>query len=94
MIVTIALLSSRSRLATTNHAPNSPKIAPEAPSAAHGRFLQLATNALSDSFFYGAPVYLALDDFADLRVHQRLTTRDGDHGGAAVVNRAETFFRG
>jgi cytochrome c biogenesis protein len=27
-------------------------------SEAHGRFLQLATNALSDSFFYGAPVYL------------------------------------
>ena len=27
------LLSARSRLATTNHAPNNPKIAPDAPSA-------------------------------------------------------------
>jgi cytochrome c biogenesis protein len=34
---------------------------------AHGRFLQLATNALSDSFFYGAPVYLSLEDFTKSR---------------------------
>lgn len=30
---------------------------------AAGRYLQLATNALSDSFFYVAPVYLQLTDF-------------------------------
>jgi len=33
----------------------------------HGRFLQLATNALSDSFFYGAPVYLQLRGFDQVR---------------------------
>jgi cytochrome c biogenesis protein len=33
----------------------------------HARFLQLATNALSDSFFYGAPVYLQLDDFREIK---------------------------
>jgi cytochrome c biogenesis protein len=35
--------------------------------AAHGRFLQLATNALSDSFLYGAPVYLQLDDYNEVK---------------------------
>jgi cytochrome c biogenesis protein len=33
----------------------------------HARFLQLATNALSDSFFYGAPVYLQLDEFVEIK---------------------------
>ncbi|MDB5909889.1 MAG: cytochrome biosis protein ResB [Massilia sp.] len=33
----------------------------------HARFLQLATNALSDSFFYGAPVYLQLDEFVEVK---------------------------
>jgi cytochrome c biogenesis protein len=33
----------------------------------HGRFLQVATNALSDNFFYGAPVYLQLDEYVQLR---------------------------
>ncbi|SFU95870.1 cytochrome c biogenesis protein ResB [Pseudoduganella namucuonensis] len=33
----------------------------------HGRFLQLATNALSDSYFYGAPVYLQLDDYTEVK---------------------------
>jgi cytochrome c biogenesis protein len=40
---------------------------PVAADETHGRFLQLATNALSDSFFYGAPVYLQLDDFAEVK---------------------------
>jgi cytochrome c biogenesis protein len=33
----------------------------------HARFLQLATNALSDSFFYAAPVYLQLDEFVEVK---------------------------
>ena len=33
----------------------------------HARFLQMATNALSDSFFYGAPVYLQLDEFVEIK---------------------------
>jgi cytochrome c biogenesis protein len=41
----------------------------------HGRFLQLATNALSDSFFYGAPVYLALDDFMEVKASVLQVTR-------------------
>jgi cytochrome c biogenesis protein len=42
---------------------------------AHGRFLQLATNALSDSFFYGAPVYLQLDDFVEVKASVLQVTR-------------------
>jgi cytochrome c biogenesis protein len=49
--------------------------APVEPSEAHGRFLQLATNALSDSFFYGAPVYLALDDFVEVKASVLQVTR-------------------
>lgn len=33
----------------------------------HGRFLQMATNALSDSFLYGAPVFLQLDDYTEVK---------------------------
>jgi cytochrome c biogenesis protein len=53
------------------HAGEPPPVANEA----HGRFLQLATNALSDSFFYGAPVYLALDDFAQVKASVLQVTR-------------------
>ena len=42
---------------------------------ANGRFLLLATNALSDSFFYGAPVYLQLDEFVQLRASVLQVTR-------------------
>jgi cytochrome c biogenesis protein len=49
--------------------------APVEPSETHGRFLQLATNALSDSFFYGAPVYLALDDFVEVKASVLQVTR-------------------
>ncbi|MES2739510.1 MAG: cytochrome c biogenesis protein ResB [Pseudomonadota bacterium] len=42
-------------------------LAPVAADEAHARFLQLATNALSDSAFYGAPVYLQLDDFNEVK---------------------------
>lgn len=40
-----------------------------------GRFLQLATNALSDSFLYGAPVYLQLDDFTEVKASVLQLTR-------------------
>jgi len=55
----------------------------DAPSdEAHARFLQLATNALSDSFFYGAPVYLQLDDFREVKASVFQVTRSP---GKAVV---------
>jgi cytochrome c biogenesis protein len=41
----------------------------------HAHFLQLATNALSDSFFYGAPVYLQLDDFVEVKASVLQVTR-------------------
>ena len=41
--------------------------APVSADDTHARFLQLATNALSDSFFYGAPVYLQLDEFVEIK---------------------------
>ncbi|QYF94784.1 cytochrome c biogenesis protein ResB [Massilia sp. PAMC28688] len=41
----------------------------------HARFLALATNALSDSFFYGAPVYLQLDDFVQVKASVLQVTR-------------------
>jgi cytochrome c biogenesis protein len=51
------------------------KLPPVEASEAHGRFLQLATNALSDSFFYGAPVYLQLDDFVEVKASVLQVTR-------------------
>lgn len=49
---------------------------PPAPAdEAHARFLQLATNALSDSFFYGAPVYLQLDDYTEIKASVFQVTR-------------------
>ncbi|MDC8760275.1 cytochrome c biogenesis protein ResB [Janthinobacterium fluminis] len=51
------------------------QLAPVAVDAAHGRFLQLATNALSDSFFYGAPVYLQLDEFTEVKASVLQVTR-------------------
>src|SRR5438067_842811 len=48
---------------------------PVEPSEANGRFLQRAINALSDSFFYGAPVYLALDDFVEVKASVLQVTR-------------------
>lgn len=41
----------------------------------HARFLQSATNALSDSFFYGAPVYLQLDEFVEVKASVLQVTR-------------------
>ena len=34
----------------------------------------------------------AFDDLGDLGVHERFAAGDGDHGGAAFVDGAETFF--
>jgi cytochrome c biogenesis protein len=48
---------------------------PAEPTEAHGRFLQLATNALSDSFFYGAPVYLSLEEFTEIKASVLQVTR-------------------
>jgi cytochrome c biogenesis protein len=48
---------------------------PVEPTEAHGRFLQVATNALSDSFFYGAPVYLSLEDFTEVKASVLQVTR-------------------
>jgi cytochrome c biogenesis protein len=50
-------------------------LAPVAADETHARFLQLATNALSDSFFYGAPVYLQLDDFVQVKASGLQVTR-------------------
>ena len=41
----------------------------------HGRFLQLATNAISDAFFYGAPVYLQLKEFDEVKASVLQVTR-------------------
>jgi cytochrome c biogenesis protein len=41
----------------------------------HGRFLQLAMNAYSDSFFYGAPVYLKLRGFEEVKASVFQVTR-------------------
>jgi cytochrome c biogenesis protein len=41
----------------------------------HGRFLQLATNALSDAAFYGAPVYLQLTAFDEVKASVLQVTR-------------------
>jgi cytochrome c biogenesis protein len=48
---------------------------PVEPTEAHGRFLQQATNALSDSFFYGAPVYLSLEEFTEVKATVLQVTR-------------------
>ncbi|PWF54846.1 cytochrome c biogenesis protein ResB [Massilia glaciei] len=50
-------------------------LAPVAEDEAHARFLQLATNALSDNFLYGAPVYLQLEDFTQVRASVLQLTR-------------------
>ncbi len=48
---------------------------PNAADDKHGRFLQLATNAISDAFFYGAPVYLQLKDFQEVKASVLQVTR-------------------
>ncbi|MDO8702386.1 MAG: cytochrome c biogenesis protein ResB [Undibacterium sp.] len=41
----------------------------------HARFLQVATSALSDSYFYGAPVYLQLTGFEEIKASVLQVTR-------------------
>lgn len=41
----------------------------------HMRFLQLATNAISDASFYGAPVYLQLNEFEEVKASVLQVTR-------------------
>lgn len=41
----------------------------------HARFLQLAANAYSDAFFYGAPVYLQLKEFEEVKASVFQVTR-------------------
>ncbi|KIF80299.1 cytochrome c biogenesis protein ResB [Noviherbaspirillum autotrophicum] len=48
---------------------------PNAADDKHGRFLQLATNAISDAFFYGAPVYLQLKEFQEVKASVLQVTR-------------------
>ncbi len=45
------------------------------PDEKHARFLQLGTNALADAFFYGAPVYLQLKGFDEVKASVFQVTR-------------------
>jgi cytochrome c biogenesis protein len=45
------------------------------PSDKHARFVQVASNALSDASFYGAPVYLQLRDFQEIKASVLQLTR-------------------
>jgi cytochrome c biogenesis protein len=48
---------------------------PIEPSDKHARFMQLASNAFSDAFFYGAPVYLQLKEFNEVKASVLQVTR-------------------
>lgn len=48
---------------------------PVAADEKHARFLQLATNAISDASFYGAPVYLQLTGFEEVKASVLQVTR-------------------
>jgi cytochrome c biogenesis protein len=50
-------------------------LAPVAPDERHARFLQLAGNAISDSFFYKAPVLLQLKSFEQVKASVLQVTR-------------------
>jgi cytochrome c biogenesis protein len=45
------------------------------PTEARGKWLQAAINTISDSFFYGAPVYLQLDEFVEVKASVLQITR-------------------
>jgi cytochrome c biogenesis protein len=51
------------------------QLPPVASDEAHARFLQLSINALSDSVFYGAPVYFQLDDYKEIKASVFQVTR-------------------
>lgn len=48
---------------------------PVEPDEKHARFLQVGTNALADAFFYGAPVYLQLKGFDEVKASVLQVTR-------------------
>lgn len=48
---------------------------PAVPDAANARFLQRSTDALADAFFYGAPVYLQLRGFNEVKASVFQVTR-------------------
>jgi cytochrome c biogenesis protein len=48
---------------------------PVAPDEKQARFLQFATNALADTFFYKAPVYLRLQEFDEVKASVLQVTR-------------------
>jgi len=48
---------------------------PIEPDEKHARFLQLATNAFADAFFYSAPVYLQLKEFDEVKASVLQVTR-------------------
>lgn len=48
---------------------------PVAPDEKHARFLQLATNAMADVFFYNAPVFLQLQSFEEVKASVFQVTR-------------------
>ncbi|WP_343586139.1 cytochrome c biogenesis protein ResB [Herbaspirillum sp.] len=50
-------------------------LAPIAGDEAHGRYLQLAINALADSAFYPAPVFLQLSSFQEIKASVLQVTR-------------------
>ncbi|GAA4032450.1 cytochrome c biogenesis protein ResB [Actimicrobium antarcticum] len=50
-------------------------LAPVIADEKHARFLQLATNAYADTFFYGAPVYLQLKGFDEVKASVLQVTR-------------------
>ncbi|RJG14823.1 cytochrome c biogenesis protein ResB [Massilia cavernae] len=50
-------------------------LAPVTVDETHARFLQLSTNALSDSVFYGAPVFLQMDEFNEVKASVLQVTR-------------------
>jgi len=48
---------------------------PAEPNEKHAHFMQLAANALSDAMFYGAPVYLQLNSFDEIKASVLQATR-------------------
>ena len=48
---------------------------PVTPDAKHERFLQLAINAISDASLYGAPIYLQLQEFEEVKASVLQVTR-------------------
>jgi len=51
------------------------RLNPAEPNEKNARFMQLAANALADSFAYGAPVYLQLQEFTQIKASVLQVTR-------------------